>query len=283
MTYTQTHFRSDFISGFEQKQSLLRDCVTTEAVVKGNQATFLVADSGSATAVTRGVNGLIPGRSDNLNQTTVNLEEWHDKVERSNFDIFSGQSDGRRIMMETTYGVVNRKIDEQILNALAAGTQDATGSAVTANLSLVMKAKTILGNNSVPWDGNIHAIISPAFEAELMQNVPEFASRDYIDAKPFENGGVAFKDKPMMYNWMGVNWIVHPNIDGVGTNAEKCFMFHKSAIGHAFDTEQLKTAVGYNDEHDYSFARCSFYGNAKMLQNGGIVVMTHDGSGYAAS
>ena len=59
----QRQYRDEFIHGFEQQISLLRDTVTTEAVIKGNEAIFLVSDSGSATAVTRGVNGLIPARS----------------------------------------------------------------------------------------------------------------------------------------------------------------------------------------------------------------------------
>ena len=45
-TAYQTQYRQEFIAGFEQRQSLLRDTVTTEAVIKGNTAVFLVADSG---------------------------------------------------------------------------------------------------------------------------------------------------------------------------------------------------------------------------------------------
>ena len=63
----QTQYRNEFIAGFEQTQSLVRNTVTTESQIKGNQAVFLVADSGDATAVTRGLNGLIPARADNLN------------------------------------------------------------------------------------------------------------------------------------------------------------------------------------------------------------------------
>jgi hypothetical protein len=51
----QTQYRDEFIAAFEQHQSLLRDTVTTEAVIKGNQAVFLVSGSGGAEAVTRGV------------------------------------------------------------------------------------------------------------------------------------------------------------------------------------------------------------------------------------
>lgn len=76
-TAFQTMYREEFIASFEQHQSLLRETVTTEAVVKGNQAVFLIAGSGSALAVTRGTNGRIPARADSLTQTTATLGEWH--------------------------------------------------------------------------------------------------------------------------------------------------------------------------------------------------------------
>ena len=82
---------------------------------------------------------------------------------------------------------------------------------------------------------------------------------------------------------MDVNWIVHPNLPGKGTNAEKCFMYHRSAIGHAAATEGMNTAVGYDDEQDYSYARCSVYMGTQILQNSGVVVMNHDGSAYVAA
>jgi hypothetical protein len=55
-TAFQIQYRQEFIQAFEQHQSLLRETVTTEAVIKGQQAVFLVAGSGGAVAVTRGIN-----------------------------------------------------------------------------------------------------------------------------------------------------------------------------------------------------------------------------------
>lgn len=81
-TAFQVQYRSEFIATFEQRQTLLRDSVTTEAVIKGNTATFLVAGSGGATAKTRGVNGLIPARADSLTQTSATLAEWHKEIVR---------------------------------------------------------------------------------------------------------------------------------------------------------------------------------------------------------
>lgn len=269
----QIQYRAEFIAGFEQKQSLVRNTVTTEAVIKGNQATFLVADSGAATAVTRGLNGLIPARADNLNQYVTTLVEWHDLARRTSFNLFASQGDGRRIMQDTTMSVINRQIDSDIITELNTATQD-TGTAATASLSMVMYGIAILGNNAVELDGNVSAIITPAFHAYLMQT-KEFASGDYVGSKPFSG-------QRMTYNWAGVNFIVHPNLPGKGTAAEKCFLFHKNAIGHAINTGGIDSKVGYDEEQDYSFARCTAFMGSKVLQNSGIVVMNHDGSAYAA-
>lgn len=281
-TAYQIQYREEFIAGFEQRQSILRDSVTTEVQVSGNQATFLVADSGEATAVTRGVNGLIPGRSDNLSQPTVTLAEWHDKPERTGFNIFASQGDGRRIMQETSMAVINRKIDQDIIDQLAAGTQD-TGAARPASLKMALHARTILTNNKVPLDGQITAVITGAFEAYLLQT-SEFGNAQYVTKKPLDTGETGWQDKvPGYYNWLGIRWLVHPDLPGVGTSAESCFMFHRNAIGHAAPGEKIMTAVGYNEEHDYSFARCTAYMGSKLLQNAGIVVMNHDGSEFAAT
>lgn len=273
MSTFQTQYRDEFIAGFEQRQSLLRNTVTTEAQIKGNSAVFLVADSGNATAQTRGANGLIPARIDSETQYTATLAEWHDLVRRTKFNIFASQGDGRRLMQETTMGVINRKIDSDILAALSSAPND-TGAAQTMSLDLAMWALTILGNNEVPLDGNISGLLTPAAYAYLMQT-KEFTNVDYINNKPFESMPVAFR-------WAGVNWIVHPNLSGKGTASETLYLYHKSALGHAYDASGIDTDAGYNGEQAYSYCRVSVHMGSKLLQNEGIVKITHDGSKYAA-
>jgi len=280
-TAFQTQYRQEFIAGFEQKQSLLRDTVTTEAVIKGNTAVFLVADSGSATAVTRGANSLIPARADNLTQNSAVLLEWHDLVRKTGFNVFASQGNQRQIMQETTMGVVNRKIDDQIITELNTATND-TGAAVTGSVSVFQHARVILGNNSVPWDSNITLLATPAFLAYLEQ-APEFANAQYVDLRPYAGQDSSWRDKPMAYKWRNCLIVEHPNLPGKATAAEKCFMYHKSSLGHAANTGALETPVGYDNEQDYSWARTSIFMGAKLLQNSGIVVINHDGSAYVAS
>lgn len=280
-TAFQKQYRQEMIAAFEVGQSLLRDTVTTEVMIKGNQAEFLVAGSGGASAVTRGVNGLIPARPDDLTQTTVTLVEWHDLVQKTRFNIFASQGDQRAVMQRTTVSVINRKIDSDIITELNTGTVN-TGGAVTASETLAIKAMTILQNNDIPWDMNITGLVTPAFNGYLMQ-VDSYASADYVDARVMPTAAGAWSDRVKVKQWLGVNWIVHPNLPGATTNAEKCFMFHKNAIGHAFDTGGMNTAIGYDDEQDYSYCRASAFMGTQLLQNAGIVVINHDGSAFAAA
>jgi hypothetical protein len=278
-TAFQIQYRDEFIAAFEARQSLFRQSVTTEAVIKGNQATFLVAGSGGAEAVTRGVNGLIPARADDLTQATAALAEWHDLVRKTGFNVFASQGDQRAIMQQTTMGVINRKVDSDIITQLATGTVD-TGTAQTASLALAIRAKVILGNAEVPADGNLWCAMTPAFAGYLLQ-VPEFASADFVSVKPLDTGNTSWKDVVGFHRWMGVNWFEHPNLPGVGTSAEKCFMYHRDAVGHAVATQGIETPVGYDEEQDYSWARASVYMGSKLLQNTGVVVINHDGSAFA--
>lgn len=281
----QVQYRQEFVKGFIQRQSLLRDVVTHESVIKGNQATFLVASS-SGTAVTRGVNGLIPASDNSNTQVTATLAEKHDLREMTGFNIFQSQSDQRAIMQMNTMSVINRDIDLVILAELANGTLD-TGTATTATLTMVNKCIAQLMANGVPWDGNVFACISGAMLAYLMQ-IPNFSSADYVTVKPFVsfpglNASDQAKSGQGWYEWMGVKWIVSSLITGIATNAEKCFMFHRNAIGHAVDTAGIDSDIGYESKQQMSWARASVFHGAKILQNSGIAVMNHDGSALVLS
>jgi len=269
----QIQYRQELVATFEEGMSWLRRTTVTEAVIKGNQATFLVAGSGGASAVTRGVNGLIPARADSLTQTTATLVEWHDLVRKTRFNIFQSQGDQRRLMQDTCRMVLNRRIDQDIFDQLDTATNN-LGTATTMALSIVAKALTTLGENEVPTEeeDKMWAVMSPAVRGYLMQ-IPEFNSADYVEVKPLN--GPALRTK----RWAGFNWIFHPNVTGVGTSSEKCYFYHQDAVGSAFDNgEGLNTAIGYDDEQDYSYARASSFTGAKLLQQSGILQFLHDAS-----
>jgi hypothetical protein len=278
----QTQYRQEFIAAFEAHESLLRECVTTEAEVKGNVAVFLVVGSGGATAVTRGINGLIPSRGDSQTQNSCTLSEWHDLVRKTNFNVMASQGNQRAAMQMTTMAVVNRKIDDQIITELNTGTVTIGGTGVVPDVSLFQNGRVKISNASVPWDSNITFLCQPSFLAYLEQ-APEFANANYVDIKPYnaEENSASWRDRPLAYRWRNALIIEHPNLPGKGTTAEKSFLFHKSAVGHAVETQGMESVIGYNEEQAYSYSRTSMMMGAVLMQAAGDVVVTHDGSAYA--
>jgi hypothetical protein len=269
-------YRREFVASFEQRVSPLKAMTTKESVISGNQATFLISGSGGDTAVTRGVNGRIPYGNPTNTQVTATLVEKHAPYELTSFNIFASQGDQKRIMQMSSMAVINRDIDLTVLAELANATQD-FGSG-TATLNTVLGAQAILGNADVPIEeeDNMFCIISPAFRAYLMQTT-EFASGDYADVKQF--GGPARR----MWRWAGINWAVSSRVTGLGTSSEICYMFHRNALGYAVRVGEETVAIGYDDKQDSSWSRATTYHAAKILQNTGIVKITHDGSGFVAT
>lgn len=195
-------------------------------------------------------------------------------VRKSRFNIFQSQGDQKRLMQESTRKVLNRRIDQDIFDQLDTANTN-LGAATTMSLSIVAQAATTLGESEVPTEeeDKMWAVMSPAVRGYLMQ-IPEWISADYVDVKPLTGPQLRVK------RCWGFNWIFHPNVTDVGTSSEQCYFYHRDAIGSAFDDgEGLNTAIGYDEEQDYSFARASSFTGAKLLQQSGVVQFLHDASG----
>ena len=274
----QTTYRQEIISGFDKTQSVLRDTVTTEFMDKGGSAVFLVSDTINQTARTRGLNGLIPADPLALTQNTATLTPWYKLVTVQDFNIFASQGNLIDPMKESVMAAINRKMDDDIITLLNTATVN-TGSATTGSLNLILKAKAILGRSKVPNDGNLTLLATPALTAYLMQT-KEFASADYVTARPMTDGGPAFGDQRMVYKWLGLTLIEDPTLPGIGTNAEKCFLYHKRSIGHALNKQSIDFDMDFDRQQRYSWANCAAYFGSALLQNSGIVVINHDGSAY---
>jgi hypothetical protein len=276
-TAFMNQYKSEWVAQFEQNYSLLRPTTVQEAVIKGNVAVFLVTGSGGAVAVTRGVNGMIPYGVISNTQNSCTLVETHAPFEKTSFNIFASQSDQKRAMQMASVAVMNRAIDLAILAQLDTATLD-TGATQVASLRLVNIAVASLSNNGVPiWEeDNMFGVISGAFRAYLTET-SEFSNGDYVDVKPL--AGPIRK----MWRWNGINWMINPQVTGVGTSSEKCYVYHRNAIGFAANSKEMDVVVDYDKKQDSSYSRSTLFMGAKLLQNSGVVQMLHDGSALLAS
>lgn len=277
-TANQVLYRQELVKTFERRQSTLEPRVITDGIASGSSYVFLINGSGGASAVTRGVNGRIPSRANDDTQVTCTMEEWHDKPQSTRFNIFSGQAGAKRrgAMQEESIGVLNRKKDDLIIDALEASTQYAGLAASTLTVDKAMHAVAIvLSANATLTQNDVTGLLTPAALAYLMQ-VKEVTSKDYVELGPLPG-------MPLVIRWAGMTWMVHTGLPGAGTSSERLFVFHRNAIGLARDTENMNVSAGYNDEDDYYYARASMFMGSKLLQNTGVVSIRHDGSAYAAT
>ena len=277
-TAFQTSYRQEHVAAFERRQSLLRDMCTKESEIRGNAAVFLVAGSGGAVASTRGVNGKIQGRGDDLTQQTCTLVEYHDVVDKTGFNIFASQGDQVRIMQESTMAVINRRMDASVIAAAEAGTQYAGVASAALTLDKVAHVLAILGNANA-GGANVGAAISPAAYVNLLQT-KEFASAEYVEKKVFSATNDAVQAR---FAWAGIEWVVHSGLTGAATATEKCLFWNKAAIGLGVDKDNAKAEIGRDERNDISWARASTFIGAKLLQNTGVVIFRHTGDGYAAT
>lgn len=265
-------YRKEAIAAFQRQESGLRFACTGEAMAEGRQATFLVSDSGSDGAVTRGINGQIPAGSSDFTQKTVTLEEWHVVREITNFNLFTAQSDLRRQLQLNAATKMGQKIDDLVTTQLDTATNN-MGAAATLSLGLVQDALAELGNNNVPLEDedNIFLVITPKAQMYLRQ-IPEFASADYVDVKPLTG--------PMkrMRRWSGMNIICTSALTGNGTSSEKMYLFHRDAMGFAFNKDGIDVELGTDGRHGYDWVRNTFFMQALVLQDSGIMQILHDGS-----
>ena len=125
-----TQYRQAMVDQFEGRVSLFRAASTKESVKSGNTATFLVAGSGSDTAVSRGTNGQIPYSNPTNSQVSATLVEKHAPYELTGFNIFASQGDQKAVMRQASMSIINREIDLTVLAELANATID-TGTTAT--------------------------------------------------------------------------------------------------------------------------------------------------------
>lgn len=272
-----TQFRKETVMQFEQKKSQLGMATTKESMMQGLSAVFLVNGSNGDTAVTRGANGDIPYGGPQNSQITVTLLERHAAKELTGFDVFASQGNQADGLRRQVINIINRDIDLTILAALAAATNDfGTG---TMDLTTVLGAVAILGQNQVATDevDNMFGIISPAANAYMLQ-FTEFSNAQYVDVKPFA-GGASKRYK----RWADVNWIVSPLVTGIGTASEILYIYHRDALGYACSLGEEKVYAGYEEKHGRNWARAELFHQAAVLQQSGIIKITHDGSAFVAT
>ena len=271
-------YRTEFVEGFAQTESILMDRCVEESMTNGASCVFDVADL-SGELPERGVDGRLPRLSANDSQVTCTLKEYGGTFEITDFERFKSQSDERRKMNKKIYSRVNRRLDRIYIAELNnATTQWNSGTAITVDVDTVTKIIATLEQGQIPVNPeDVTWVISPKLNGKL-GTLNQYTSADYIDSKPFASGGNGFENKKKIKTWANVGWCVSPLLPGVGTATCTTFLYHRNALGCARPSGQMMYTADFDKQHHYWFASGTVKAAAKILQNGGIIKVTHNDS-----
>ncbi|PJF23521.1 MAG: hypothetical protein CUN56_00545 [Phototrophicales bacterium] len=280
---TITLYKDQLVAGYERDTTKLKRFVNTEPVEKGGSVVFTIADSNSASATKRGSDGLYPASTVNNTSVTVSMEEWTNMQRLNGFDAFKTAGNQAERLIKNCSLAIGRKTDDLIMDALSNGTQVVSGGASTDALNLLLTAATMLRNQNAGMydDDGITAVISPAFY-DAIGRTASFSSADYAQIDYMVNGIPVIGE---VQRFRGVNIIESTAISGLASASESCYVFHRDAIGFAMKSSdgvmnEPDLEVGFNNEQNYSYARCTAIMGASLLQNTGVVKMLFDASAY---
>ncbi len=210
----------------------------TKNNVRGASTTFQKVGKGAATTKAR--HGQITPMNASHDPIECQLADfyagdWVDKL-----DELKTNHDEREVVANAGAWGLGRKTDELVLTAAGATTSfvgDFTG-AMTRNLFL--ESVEALNNADVPNDGGRFGLLSPR-QWSVAMTINEFASADFVG-----------KDLPFVKaagsrTWLGVNWIMHTGLTGVGSNQTRCLLYHRTAIGHAVGADVMTDITWHGD------------------------------------
>lgn len=266
---TAAQYRDEWINEFQRGETYLRDTVTKEVETVGKSSAVFAIAGKSSGMVTRGVNGLIPTRNATDRQVTLNLKERHSLENHTNFNVFTSQGGKLREVMRTRSRMdVVREIDDEIISALTAATTTYnSGTAVTMTLGRITDIVSEL------WEGDVESPVTfvhtPKSWARLL-TLAQFTSSDYVDRKPL------MQDRPRPVFFANAYHFMHNGLPGKGGATAKMYAYAKPAVGYAVADSETEVTAGFNDEQAYSWDRATIYHVAGILQQAGVIVVTHD-------
>ncbi|GHU01110.1 hypothetical protein FACS1894186_3200 [Alphaproteobacteria bacterium] len=257
------HFQGDVHLAYQQMGSKLKTAVRSQTGVKGSTAVFQKVGKGLAATKTR--HGDVPVM--NLTHAPVECAladfyagDWVDSLDELKIN-----HDERRVVACAGAYALGRKTDELIISALAGATNVVGDGSDPLDKAMVMEAFSALNLADVPDDGQRFGVVSPAGWNALLA-LPEFSDSAYVgDELPFLKGSESRK-------WLGIVWIMHNGLP-LAEDARSCFVFHKSAVGHASGAEVQTDITWHGDKAAYFINNMMSQGAALIDQEGVVKIL----------
>lgn len=192
-------------------------------------------------------------------------------------DIFNQQKvnfNERQELVQVVSGAIARRMDQVVLDALAAASSPSTvsndigGTDTNLNVAKMRAAKKALDANNVPAEGRILVIHANSLDSLLGET--EVTSSDYNSVKALVQGDIN--------TFLGFNVVTLGDRDegGLpidGSSDRTCYAFHRDAVGLGIGMGQT-SRVDYIAEKTSYLVASMFSAGAVAIDDEGIVTIT---------
>jgi hypothetical protein len=187
----------------------------------------------------------------------VTLEDWYAGDYIDKLDLLKTNIDERGVIVNSGAYALGRTTDDMIIDQLEATTTTVGNYGTGLTLGLLSQAIEALNDSDVPDDGQRYGILSNHAWEEFL-NIPEVSNADYVgDAYPWLKGMEARK-------WRNIVWMPHSGLPLASTDDRDCYVYHKTAIGHAIAQE-------VTSDFDWEGNRAAWFVNNMMSMGAALI------------
>lgn len=260
-------YEAEVKEAYQRMGSLLRNTVRNKSGITGKSTTFQTVGKGTA-AQKAGPGSDVPVMNVNHSSVECTLYDYHAGDWVDKLDELKVNHDERQVVTNAGAYALGRKTDELIITALDTATQFVGDYSTGLTLSLLSLAVEKLDDADVPDDGNRFGVLANHAWQEF-KNLPEVGNADYTgDLYPWLQGRQAIK-------WNGVLWIPHSGLPLANTDDRVCFLYHKTAVGHA-SGQDVTSDMAYHNDKNAHFVNNYMSQGAVAIDTSGIVEIRVD-------
>lgn len=207
-------------------------------------------------------------------QVTATMADWNAAEYSDIFHQAKVNFDERRELVSVVSSAIGRRMDQIILDALAASSTSLTvansvgGATTNLNVAKLRRAKKLLDQNNVPMDGRAMIISASGLEGLLGET--QTTSADFNSVRALVSGEI---DTFLGFKFVTIGDRAEGGLAIDGSLDRVCFAFHRDAVGLGIGMNQ-RTEINYVPEKTSFLVNSMFSAGAVAIDDEGIVKIT---------
>jgi len=255
-----------------QGQRLLAGLVRERQNVEGSTVKFPKIGKGSATL--RVPQTDVTPLNITYSQVTATMSDYNAAEYSDIFHQVKVNFDERRELVQVVSGSIGRRMDQLVLDALAASSTSLTvsndigGTDTNLNLTKLRNAKRLLDKNNVPMDGRCFLVSASGLESLLGET--SITSADFNSVRALVSGEI---DTFLGFKFTMIGDRAEGGLAIDGSLDRVCFAYHRDAVGFGIGMN-MKTEINYVPEKTSYLVNGMFSAGAIAIDDEGIVKIT---------